>query len=78
MQTSPVETIPAQPSRVRASPVQTVDRMTGEAGPHARPTRGGFSLRGVVAGPLDVYGRLGWASIQCLRHLIPFVFVDDS
>ena len=25
--------------------------------------------------PLGVYGRLGWASIQCLRHLIPFVFV---
>jgi hypothetical protein len=22
-----------------------------------------------------MYGRLGWASIQCLRHLIPFVFV---
>ena len=58
--------------------MQTIDGMTGEAGLHARPTRGGFSLGGVVAGPLDVYGRLGWASIQCLRHLIPFVFVDDS
>jgi len=24
---------------------------------------------------LGVYGRLGWASIQCLRHLIPFLCV---
>ncbi|MCH9732217.1 MAG: hypothetical protein K0U84_21500 [Actinomycetia bacterium] len=52
--------------------------MSGEAGPGTRPTRGGLGLGGLVAGPLDVYGRLGWASIQCLRHLIPFVFVDDS
>ncbi len=49
--------------------------MIREAGPGARPTRGRFGLGGLMVRPLGVYGRLGWASIQCLRHLIPFVFV---
>jgi len=52
--------------------------MTWEAGPGTRPTRGRLGLGGLMVRLLGVYGRLGWASIQCLRHLIPFVFVRTT
>jgi hypothetical protein len=29
-----------------------------------------------VVGPVGVYGRLGWAAIQCLGHLFPFVLTS--
>ena len=38
----------------------------------ARLSRGRLDVCRLPFGPLGDYGRLGWASIQCLRHLIPF------